>query len=70
MLGKFSLSWASAFGMPTKERFEKSRPVAPKKVSCEVCRKQLPATDGIRHEVSDYVMWFCGMDCYKTWRRR
>ena len=38
------------------------------KVPCEVCLKEIPRSEAEIEEVSDYVLYFCGMDCYKKWR--
>lgn len=40
----------------------------PKQVSCQLCRKQLPADEAVVEEAKDYVHWFCGQDCYQRWQ--
>lgn len=45
------------------------RPEAPKHVSCEACMQQLTREDAYRSESEDYVLWFCGTDCYSTWQQ-
>ena len=47
-----------------------SRPVAPERVSCEVCRKDVPKSESVVPEASDYLMHFCGLDCYEKWKQR
>jgi hypothetical protein len=36
-------------------------------VSCEVCLKEIPASEAKTAEVTDYVLYFCGIDCYVQW---
>ena len=37
-------------------------------VSWEVCLEQVPSSEAKMEEASDYVLYFCGLDCYKAWR--
>ena len=46
---------------------EHSRPNAP--VACTVCQKEVPASEAYVQEAGDYVYYFCGPDCFETWRR-
>jgi len=39
-------------------------------VSCEICLAQIPSSEAKMEEASDYVLYFCGLDCYKAWRER
>ena len=39
-------------------------------VSCEVCLEQIPPSEAKMEEASDYVLYFCGLDCYKVWREK
>ncbi len=36
-------------------------------VSCEVCLKAFPESCSCPREVSDYVMYYCGVECYVEW---
>ena len=38
-------------------------------VACEVCLKEVPQSEAIVPEASDYVAYFCGLECYQQWRR-
>jgi hypothetical protein len=38
-------------------------------VSCEVCLREVPFDQSSVVEVEDYVMYFCGLECYQAWRR-
>ena len=37
-------------------------------VACEVCLKEIPQSEAGIVEVDDYVLYFCGLDCYRQWR--
>ena len=36
-------------------------------VACSVCRHEVPATEAISFEATDYVAHFCGLECYQRW---
>ena len=37
-------------------------------VSCEICLKEVPLEDVFNPETADYVVHFCGLDCYEEWK--
>lgn len=39
-------------------------------ISCEICLKEIPASEAKSEEASDYVAHFCGLDCYDKWRNQ
>lgn len=39
-------------------------------LSCDFCLIDLPNSDAIREEGSDYVAHFCGLPCLEAWRKR
>jgi hypothetical protein len=43
-------------------------PVDTDQVACEVCLKEVPSSEAGIVEANDYVMYFCGLDCYRIWR--
>jgi len=45
----------------------KPRPKEPLTVPCEVCLKEIPRAEGVNAEAEDYVVHFCGLDCYRAW---
>ena len=47
---------------------EKEKSTGTETVSCEVCLKEIPGSEAKTVEVSDYVLYFCGLDCYGKWR--
>jgi hypothetical protein len=38
-------------------------------VSCAVCLSEIPFDQASVVEVEDYVMYFCGLECYQVWRK-
>jgi len=38
-------------------------------VSCEQCMKDIPRSEARVEEMDDYVVYFCGLDCYDKWRQ-
>jgi len=39
-------------------------------VSCEVCLKEVPVSEAHLVEAEDYVVHFCGLDCFDKWREK
>jgi len=39
-------------------------------VVCEVCLKEIPASEADSCEATDYVIHFWGLECYDQWRRQ
>ncbi len=37
-------------------------------ISCDVCRKEIPRSAAQTYEGEEYVMHFCGLDCYNQWK--
>ena len=37
-------------------------------VACEICIKEVPKSEAQSSEASDYVLYFCGIDCYEKWQ--
>ena len=46
-----------------------ARPVEPERVSCEVCRKEVPESESVAPEAGDYLIHFCGLACYDKWKQ-
>jgi len=38
------------------------------KISCQVCRKEVPLSEAKVSEAVDYVAHFCGLECYAEWK--
>jgi len=39
-------------------------------VPCEVCEKEIPVSEAIVSEAEDYVLYFCGAECFEQWRKK
>ncbi len=39
-------------------------------VSCAVCSKEIPLSEALIPEASDYMVYFCGLECYAKWKKR
>lgn len=39
-------------------------------VSCEVCLKEIPKSLAHIEEAEDYVLYFCGLDCFDKWEHQ
>ena len=37
------------------------------RVACEVCLKEIPKSEAKSPEGTEYVLYFCGLDCYQKW---
>ena len=48
-----------------------ARAVSPESmVPCEVCEKEIPVSEAIVSEAEDYVLYFCGVECFERWRKK
>ena len=48
---------------------EPEKPVVLEKIACETCLKEVPESEAKVDEASDYVLYFCGLDCYEKWHK-
>lgn len=37
-------------------------------IACEICLKEVPTSESVVSEATDYVAYFCGLDCYSRWK--
>jgi len=44
-------------------------PVEPEHISCEICLKEIPESEAMSHEAEEYVIHFCGIECYSQWHK-
>ena len=49
---------------------QQDRPVEPEHINCEICLKEIPADEAQSEEATDYVVHFCGLDCYQVWKEK
>ncbi len=45
-----------------------ANPLPTEQVSCEICMKEIPVSEAKSEEATEYVMYFCGLNCYESWR--
>jgi hypothetical protein len=46
----------------------RDKPLDAGRVACEVCLKEVPVSEAKVAEATDYVVHFCGLDCYEKWK--
>ena len=39
-------------------------------VPCAVCEHEVPVSEAVVREASDYMAYFCGLECYERWRKQ
>ena len=44
------------------------KPIQLVPVSCEICLREIPKSEAKSGEAGDYVLYFCGLDCYGKWQ--
>jgi len=44
------------------------KPVDVERVACEICLKEVPISEAVVPEATDYMAHFCGLDCYQKWK--
>ena len=44
------------------------QPAPIEKLACEVCLKEIPRSEAKVSEATDYIVYFCGLDCYEKWQ--
>jgi hypothetical protein len=40
------------------------------RVACEICLKEVPLSEATVPEATDYVVHFCGLECYEKWKNQ
>ncbi len=40
------------------------------KLACDICKKEIPQSEGLTDEANDYVAHFCGLDCLDNWKEK
>ena len=38
-------------------------------VACDVCLKEIPKSEAKVEEATDYIAYFCGLECYEKWQK-
>jgi len=37
-------------------------------INCAVCLQEVPVSEAVVPEATDYMIYMCGLDCYERWR--
>lgn len=48
---------------------KKSNPSEVNKVPCHICQKEIPLSEAKSAEAVDYIVHFCGLECYTKWKQ-
>jgi uncharacterized protein DUF3330 len=43
---------------------------AASQIRCVVCEHEVPLSEAVVREASDYMAHFCGLECYERWRKQ
>ncbi|WP_409529253.1 DUF3330 domain-containing protein [Zwartia sp.] len=46
----------------------KDQKLAVDRVRCSICMKEIPISEAIVPEATDYLVNFCGLTCYDKWK--
>ena len=49
---------------------DRKKIVEPEKVACEVCFKEIPISEAVSVKATDYIVYYCGLDCYDQWKKQ
>jgi len=52
------------------DMIERNKLIEPEKVSCEVCFKEIPISEASSVKATDYIMYYCGLECYEKWKKQ
>jgi hypothetical protein len=42
----------------------------PNHVLCSTCEREVPVSEAAVAEAVDYIVYFCGLECYDRWRHQ
>jgi len=56
--------------MDTESDFQHGLRESASQASCEVCEREVPLSEAVAREASDYMAHFCGLQCYERWRQQ
>lgn len=49
---------------------EQKKIIEPEKVACEVCFREIPLSEATSVKAIDYIVYYCGLDCYDKWKKQ
>ncbi|WP_295626574.1 DUF3330 domain-containing protein [uncultured Nitrosomonas sp.] len=52
------------------EVIEQDKIVVPEVVSCDVCFKEIPLSEATSVKSTDYIVYYCGLECYDKWKKQ
>ena len=44
--------------------------VAVELIECDICLREIPVSEAVSCEASDYVTYYCGLECYDKWKKQ
>jgi hypothetical protein len=44
------------------------KPSSAEHVACAVCLKEVPKSEAMVAEAADYMLYFCGLECFAKWK--
>jgi hypothetical protein len=52
------------------DMMEQKKIIEPEKVACEVCFKEIPLSEATSVKATDYIVYYCGLECYDQWKKQ
>jgi hypothetical protein len=49
---------------------KKLTPEEPEYVACDICLKEIPIDEARNFEATDYLVHFCGLECFEKWQQK
>ena len=46
-----------------------NRPIDVERVACATCLKEVFRSEATVPEATEYVLYFCGLDCFEQWKK-
>ncbi|MDX9739797.1 MAG: DUF3330 domain-containing protein [Gammaproteobacteria bacterium] len=60
---------ALAMGTDRPDRDKTNKAAFTPLVHCNECMHEVPRSEALSREGSDYTLFFCGLDCFHRWRK-
>ena len=51
-------------------KLETKSNVSSELISCDICLDEFPKSEGKMSEIDDYVVNFCGLECFDKWHKK
>ncbi|MBS0484760.1 MAG: DUF3330 domain-containing protein [Proteobacteria bacterium] len=39
-------------------------------MACAVCLKEIPLSEATSVKATDYIVYYCGLECYDQWKKQ